>query len=178
MKPDIFIINEEHRPVKILYLMLVKQHVMVQQEIIAGFSPDRANLLPILHALQDNHPQNYLTEESLKAVASHLRVNLSWIYGVAGYYSMFSLKPRGRYIIRVCNSPVCNMIGSPALIEALTIILGIRAGETTSDGLFTVEEVECLGICDSAPAMMINRKVYGNLTRNSLEAIIDDLRNI
>jgi NADH:ubiquinone oxidoreductase subunit E len=149
---------------------------MDQQEILTGFSPDRANLLPILHALQDNHPQNYLTEESLRAVARHLRINLSWVHGVAGYYSMFSLKPRGRYIIRVCNSPVCNMMGSSGIIEALAGILGIVTGETTPDGLFTVEEAECLGICDIAPAMMINRTVYGKLTHESLKVIIDELR--
>ncbi|MBN2213317.1 MAG: NAD(P)H-dependent oxidoreductase subunit E [Bacteroidales bacterium] len=161
---------------KNMYLLLIKQYVMDQQEIIAGFSPDKTNLLAMLHALQDNHPQNYLTEESLRAAASHLRVNLSWVYGVAGYYSMFSLQPRGRFIIRICNSPVCNMMGSSGLIDVLGSILGIGAGETTPDGLFTVEQVECLGICDVAPAMMVNRKVYGNLTRKSLEAIIDELR--
>ena len=149
---------------------------MDQQEIISGFRAEKANLLPILHALQDNHPQNYLTEESLKAVARHLRINLSWVYGVAGYYSMFSLKPRGRYIIRVCNSPVCNMLDSSGIIDALSGILGIGKGETTPDGLFTVEEAECLGICDVAPAMMINRAVYGNLTPESLKGIIDELR--
>ncbi|HSL86205.1 MAG TPA: NAD(P)H-dependent oxidoreductase subunit E [Bacteroidales bacterium] len=149
---------------------------MQQQKIIAGFSSDRNNLLPILHALQDSHPQNYLTEESLRVVASHLGVNLSWVYGVAGYYSMFSLEPRGRYIIRVCNSPVCSMMGSSGIIDILIGILGINPGETTPDGLFTVEEAECLGICDVAPAMMVNRKVYGNLTRKSLTALIDELR--
>ncbi|HBE42737.1 MAG TPA: NADH-quinone oxidoreductase subunit E [Bacteroidales bacterium] len=158
--------------------MLIKPLVMDQQEIIAGFSPEITNLLPILHALQDNHPQNYLTEDSLRATARHLRVNLSWIYGVAGYYSMFSLEPRGSYIIRVCNSPVCNMLGSSGIIDALASILGISSGETTSDGLFTVEEAECLGICDVAPAMMVNSKVYGNLTRESLETIIDELRTM
>ena len=151
---------------------------MDQQEILAGFSPDRANLLPLLHALQDDHPQNYLTDESLRAVARHLRINLSWVYGVAGYYSMFSLKPRGRYIIRVCNSPVCNMLDSSGIIDAISAILGIGKGETTPDGLFTVEEAECLGICDVAPAMMINRTVYGNLTPESLKGIIDELRTM
>jgi len=150
---------------------------MYQQEIFSGFTPEKANLLPILHALQDNHPQNYLTKESLEAAARYLGVNLSWVYGVAGYYSMFSLEPRGRYIIRVCNSPVCNMMGSMDIIEALGSILGTGVGETTPDGLFTVEEAECLGICDLAPAMMVNREVYGNLNRESIEAIINELRN-
>jgi len=163
---------------KFLYLLHIKLKAMDQREIIAGFNPEKSNLLQILHALQDDHPQNYLTEDALKATARHLRVNLSWVYGVVGYYSMFSLKPRGRNIIRVCNSPICNMLGSSGIIEALTGILGIGTGETTPDGLFTVEEAECLGICDVAPAMMVNRTVYGNLTNESLKVIIDELINM
>lgn len=149
---------------------------MEQQEIFSRFSRDTSNILALLHALQDNHPQNYLTEEALKAAAKHFRVNLSWIYGVAGYYSMFSLMPRGRYIIRICNSPVCNMLGSSEIMETLGSILNISAGETTPDGLFTIEETECLGICDIAPAMMVNRTVYGKLTTESLKDIIDELK--
>lgn len=149
---------------------------MDQREIIAGFSTDRTDLLAMLHALQDSHPRNYLTEESLRAVAAHFGVPLSWVWGVAGYYSMFSLQPRGRYIIRVCSSPVCNMLGSSGILDALSGILGIAPGETTPDGLFTVEEAECLGICDVAPALMINREVYGNLNRKSLETLINELR--
>ncbi len=149
---------------------------MDHREIIAGFSTDRTSLLAMLHALQDSHPRNYLTEETLRAVAAHFGVPLSWVCGVAGYYSMFSLKPRGRYIIRVCSSPVCNMLGSSGILDTLADILGIKPGETTPDGLFTVEEAECLGICDVAPAMMINREVHGNLNRKSLETLINELR--
>lgn len=149
---------------------------MEQQDIFCRFSPDRSNILALLHALQDNNPRNYLTENALKAAAKHLNVNLSWVYGVAGYYSMFSLAPRGRYIIRVCNSPVCNMMGSTSLIETLCKILGIKVGETTPDWLFTVEEAECLGICDVAPAMMVNSTVYGNLTPESVTAVLEELR--
>ena len=146
-------------------------------EIVAGFRRDKSDLLPMLHALQDSHPQNYLTSESLKAAAGHLNVNLSWVYGVAGYYSMFSLEPRGRYIIRICNSPVCSLMGSGTMIETLESILGIDQGETTPDGLFTIEESECLGICEVAPAMMINREVYGNLNPERIAEIVDDIRN-
>jgi len=149
---------------------------MEQQEIFSMYSPDRSNILALLHALQDNNPRNFLTEEALKAAAKHLKVNLSWVYGVAGYYSMFSLVPRGRFIIRICNSPVCNMMGSTSIIETLGKIRGIKVGETTSDWRFTVEEAACLGICDVAPAMMVNRTVYGNLTPKSITAIIDELR--
>lgn len=146
-------------------------------KIVAGFSRDKSDLLPILHALQDSHPQNYLPAESLSAAASHLSVNLSWVYGVAGYYSMFSLEPRGRYIIRICNSPVCSLLGSEEMLATLESLLEVKAGETTHDNLFTIEESECLGICEVAPAMMINREVYGNLTPDSIDRIISDIRN-
>lgn len=155
---------------------MLKTVEMKQQEILAGYSPDRSNILALLHALQDSDPHNYLSEEALKAAAKYLKVNLSWVYGVAGYYSMFSLVPRGRYIIRVCSSPVCNMMGSSIIIEVLKGKLGIGPGESTPDGLFTVEEAECLGICDVAPAMMVNRTVYGNLTSEMISAILDELR--
>jgi len=89
---------------------------------------------------------------------------------------MFSLKPRGRFIIRICNSPVCNMMGSQGILETLCSMLDISPGETTSDGLFTVEEAECLGICDVAPAMMVNRKVYGYLTVDSLASVLNELK--
>jgi NADH:ubiquinone oxidoreductase subunit E len=145
-------------------------------EIISGFSPEKANIISALHALQDNHPQNYLPEESLKATAKYFKVNLSWIYGVVGYYSMFSLEPRGRYIIRLCTSPVCNMMGSTDILGSLRTILNIKAGETTPDGLFSIEECECLGLCDSAPAMIINREIHGNLTPDSIEDAIKELR--
>lgn len=150
---------------------------MEPSKIVAGFRRDKSDLLPMLHALQDNHPQNYLTGESLKAAANHLNINLSWVYGVAGYYSMFSLEPRGRYIIRICNSPVCSLMGSEAMLGALEALLKVSAGETTPDGMFTIEESECLGICEIAPAMMINRDVHGNLTPERISSILNDIRN-
>ncbi|MFO7574891.1 MAG: NAD(P)H-dependent oxidoreductase subunit E [Bacteroidales bacterium] len=150
---------------------------MDPSKIVTGFRRDKSDLLPLLHALQDSHPQNYLTGESLKAAARHLSINLSWVYGVAGYYSMFSLEPRGRYIVRICNSPVCNLLGSEAMLETIESLLGVHTGETTPDGLFTIEESECLGICEVAPAMMINRDVYGNLTPERIAGILNDIRN-
>jgi len=150
---------------------------MDPSKIVTGFRRDKSDLLPLLHALQDSHPQNYLTGESLKAAAGHLNINLSWVYGVAGYYSMFCLEPRGRYIIRICNSPVCSLLGSEVLLETLESLLGVHKGETTPDGLFTIEESECLGICEVAPAMMINRTVFGNLTPERIGEILNNIRN-
>ena len=146
-------------------------------KILNEFKPVKDNLLPILHGLQDNHPQNYLPDEALKATAKYLNISLSSVYGVVGYYTMFSRKPRGKYIIRFCTSPVCSLMGSENVLDWFTQFLGIKVGETTSDGLFTLEESECLGRCGKAPSMMINQDFYGNLTPEKIESIIHQLKN-
>lgn len=150
---------------------------MKTDEILKQFRPVHDNMLGLLHALQDNNPENYLDEKDIKAVAEYLNTTLSHVYGVATYYTMFSLKPRGKYIIRACNSPVCHMEGSVNIIEELGKILGIDVGETTEDHLFTLELSECLGQCARAPAMMINREVYGNLDQIRVAAIIQEYKN-
>ncbi|MBN1387962.1 MAG: NAD(P)H-dependent oxidoreductase subunit E [Bacteroidales bacterium] len=150
---------------------------METSEILNKFSPDHKNMLGILHALQDNNPNNYLNEEDIGAIARYLNTTLSHVYGVATYYTMFSLKPRGKYIIRACNSPVCNMIGSVSIIEELKKVLKIEVGETTDDRMFTLELTECLGQCDIAPVMMINKEIYGNLDAEKIKTIIENLKN-
>ncbi len=145
---------------------------MESSEILKNYSPDHANMIGILHALQNNNPYNYLAESDMKATAEYLNTTFGHVYGVATYYTMFSIKPRGRYIIRVCNSPVCHMEGSINIIDELKNALSINIGETTKDRLFTLELTECLGQCDKAPVMMINKDVFGDLNREKIEAIL------
>ena len=149
---------------------------MNYHEIIKRFEPTPDNLLPMLHAIQDEHPQNYLTPDTLKAVAAYMKTTLASVYGVVGYYTMFSTSPRGRYIIRVCNSPVCHLTGSENTIEWAKEILGVGLNQTTADDLFTLEESECLGRCAKSPSIMINRDFYGNLTRSKLAEIFSEIR--
>jgi NADH-quinone oxidoreductase subunit E len=136
---------------------------MSTQQILEKFEARRDNLLMILHALQDNHPQNYLTEEALGETARYLKLTKSSVYGVAKYYTMFSLKPRGKYIIRVCVSTVCELMKGMEVLAHLENILGVKTGETTPCGTFTLEISECLGQCQEAPSMMINDKVFNHL---------------
>ncbi len=150
---------------------------MSHQQIIEQHKPERDNLLLILHDLQDNHPQHYLTEDALEQTARYLNLTKSAVYGVAGYYTMFSLKPRGTYLIRVCVSAVCELMKSNTVIGHLERILGITAGETTPCGRFTLEVSECLGQCQEAPSMMINREAYNNLDEHHIRKIIEALRN-
>ena len=150
---------------------------MTDLKIIARFPAQKSSLLLILHELQNANSENYLSHEDLIAVADYLNVPLSSVYGVATYYSMYSIQPRGRHLIRVCNSPVCDMVGSADLTNRLKSLLGVGIGETTPDGSFTLEESACLGRCDSAPSVMIDDEYYGALDDDALAAIIDRYRN-
>jgi len=146
------------------------------ETILSKYPKKREFVLEILHDIQNKHPQNYLTKESIKLVAKHLELPLSQIYGIIGYYSMLSIKPRGKYIINVCKSPVCRMMGGVSVSDQLKSHLKIDINKTTSDGLFTLEEVECLGRCNESPCMMINKSFYGNLTQEKLLSILEVLQ--
>ena len=136
------------------------------------FKHEMENLIGILHELQDSNPNNYLTEADMKLAAGYLNTTFSHVYGVATYYSMFSVKPRGKHIIRVCHSPVCGMEGSGSVISKLRELLGVKVGETTPNGLYTLELTECLGRCAGSPSVMINRDLYGNVEPGQLEKIL------
>ena len=134
------------------------------------------NVLLILHDFQNNNPWNYLSEKDLFLIAKHLNTTLSAIYGIASYYTMFSLTPRGKHIIRICRSPVCHLAGVNDVFTELTKILKIDIGATTPDRLFTLETTECLGQCDSAPAMTVDEVLYGNLTAKRIKTIVQHYR--
>lgn len=150
---------------------------MLTQELLQRFKPHKDNILQILHALQNSHPEHYLTDEAMRNVAKYLNISLSSVYGVATYYTMFSVKPRGKYIIRVCQSPVCRMLKSSAIFDTLKEVLNVEIGETTGDKLFTLEVTECLGRCGDAVSMMINESYYGNLTPELVKEIIQMYKN-
>jgi len=151
---------------------------MNTQEILHKYEKNADNLLGLLHDLQDGHERHCLTPESMGAAAEYLGLPASYVYGVASFYTMFSLKPRGRFIVRICQSPPCHLLGSTDVSKELVKALGVGFGETTADGLFTLEMTSCLGVCGVAPAMMINDEIYGNLTATRVGEIIDDLRRV
>ncbi len=134
------------------------------------------NLINILHDLQEASPQNYLPQESLREVARYLNTTLSAVYGVVNYYTMFSTKPRGKYIIRLCQSPICHMMGSETALESVKKLLGVDLNEPTADGLFSVELSECLGICDVAPSMMVDDEIHGHLSPKVISKMISEIR--
>lgn len=145
-------------------------------KIVQRYPRARDQLLAILHELQRANPRNYLTGEDLRLVAEYLDLPLSQVHDAVTFYSMFSLVPRGRHIIRLCDSPPCHLAGAWSLLAALREELGVGVGETTPDGLFTLELTGCLGVCGVAPAMMIDDEVYGNLDLERLREILADYR--
>jgi len=149
---------------------------MKREKILKQYDRSGDNLLAMLHDLQDASPEHYLSDGDLRAAADHLGLADSFVYGVATFYTMYSLKPRGRFLIRVCQSPPCHLLGSSTISRELIRLLGIGFGETTADKLFTLEMTSCLGVCGVAPAMMVNDRVYGNLTVERIVAVIEDLR--
>ena len=144
------------------------------KEIVERHGGKPEYLLDILHEVQAK--VNYLPQEALLEVARELDIPLSKVHGVATFYSMYSIQPRGQFIIRVCESAPCHVMGCDAVIAALESAAGARMGETTSDGLFTLEYTSCIGVCGVAPAIMINDRVYGNLTPESVVEIIAEYR--
>jgi NADH-quinone oxidoreductase E subunit len=153
-----------------------KERRYTLNEVLKRYPSTRENLLDILHDLQDANPYHYLSDEALRDVADYLGLTLSEVKGTASFYSMFSFTPRGKHIIRVCESPPCQLLGASTVLQKLKETLSVEVGETTGDGLFTLETTSCLGVCGVAPAMMIDEEVYGNLTAERIETIIARIR--
>ena len=146
------------------------------KELLERYPASTEYLLELLHDLQDAEPKNYLTPEALEAVAEHLEMPLSEVISTATFYSMYSLKPRGKHIIRLCESPPCQLLGAESLLDYISEQLSVGVGETTEDGVFTLETTSCLGVCGVAPALMIDEEVYGNLTKESVLKAVEAVR--
>lgn len=146
------------------------------KEIIKKHGNKRENLLQILHDIQNQSDQNYISEENIKTLSEEMKIPVSDIKGTASFYTMYSFIPRGKYIIRICESPPCHILGAQTIFDAVEIKLGIKVGETTKDGLFTLEATSCLGICGVAPAMMINDEAYGNLNEKKINEILEQIQ--
>ncbi len=149
---------------------------MDREAILKKFGPELRNILYILHELQDKNPRHYVAKEDIQACAEYLSVPYSYVHGVTTFYTMFSLAPRGRHIIRLCDSPPCHLMGSTSVLDHLKKKLGIGVGETTADGVFTLETASCLGVCGVAPAIMINDEMYGKLTPERVDGILEERR--
>ncbi|HYA01780.1 MAG TPA: NADH-quinone oxidoreductase subunit NuoE [Syntrophobacteria bacterium] len=143
-------------------------------EMTAAAEHPRELAIDVMFALQDHY--GYLSDEAVAEAAEILRLSSLEVEELATFYTFLYREPVGRYVIHVCDSVVCWMQGQESLAEHLSRKLGIRMGETTAEGLFTLLPVCCIGYCDRAPAILINRKLYGPLTPEKLDEILERLK--
>ncbi len=128
-------------------------------------------VIPVLQKVQEHY--GYLPRPAMERVSQLMHIPLSRLYGVATFYAQFKMKPRGRYIIRVCKGTACHIQGSPKIAGRIEEILGVESGGTTPDLRFTLEEVACIGACALAPVIMINDNPHGRLTPDKIKAVLD-----
>lgn len=145
-------------------------------EIIDECGSKESSLIPILQKVQDEY--RYLPQEILAFVATAINVPPATVFGVATFYAQFSLDPKGKNIIKVCDGTACHVRGNKTMIDAIRKKVGLKATEkTTKDLRYTLEMVSCLGACSLAPAVVINDKIYGHMTPEKIVAVIDEVNN-
>ena len=142
---------------------------------IAGFDHKREAAIDVITAIQEHY--GYLSDEAVDEAADLLDMSALEVDELATFYTFIYREPVGKYVIHVCDSLICWMEGEENLVERLRRNLGVELGGTTADGMFTLLPVCCIGYCDRAPAILVNRKVHGPLTIEKLDLLIEKLRN-
>ncbi len=139
-------------------------------EFIDMYKGTKGALIPVLHEVQEYF--GYVPYEAQTMIAEGLDVPASEVYGVVTFYSRFTLKPTGKYKISVCLGTACYVKGASLVLNKVEEVLGVKAGESSDDGLYSVEATRCIGACGLAPVMTINEDVYGKVTPDEVEAIL------
>lgn len=133
-----------------------------------------SSLIAVLHRAQ--HIFGYLGEEVQNFVAEKLSIPVSKVYGVISFYSFFTTEPKGKYVISVCTGTACFVRGSGEIVEEFKRKLSIKEGETTKNGLYTLDTLRCVGACGLAPVVMINNRVYGHFTKKDVNKVLDEYK--
>ena len=134
------------------------------------------DLIAVLHKAQELF--GYLGEEVQLFVSEKLEVPVSKVYGVITFYSFFTTEPKGKYVINVCAGTACFVRGAGEIIDEFKKYLSIEVGETTEDGLFTLDTLRCVGACGLAPVVMVNNRVYGHFTKKNVEEVINEHKRL
>ena len=153
---------------------LTPENTQRAREVIALYPQPRSALIPVLHIAQEQ--DGYLTGDAMAHIGELIGLNAAEVRGTATFYDMLFLEPVGKYLLSVCTNIACLLNGAYELLEHIESKLGVKAGGTTSDGVFTVEEVECIALCGNAPCLTANWRFFGDLTNARFDALVDDLR--
>lgn len=141
------------------------------EKIAKKYKNVEGGIISALHEVQDTY--GYISSTAQKYLSKELNVPMSEIYGIITFYSRFSLVPKGKYNIQVCMGTACYVKGSEKVLNRFKGKLGIKEGETTSDGKFSIESVRCIGACGLAPAIVINEEVYGKMDEKKVDELIE-----
>jgi NADH-quinone oxidoreductase subunit E/NADP-reducing hydrogenase subunit HndA len=146
------------------------------EEIIARYKDERTPLMMILSDIQNEY--GYIPLDVQELVSEKTGIPVAEIYGVVTFYSFFSLKPKGKFVVGVCLGTACYVKGSQQVLDKFSEILNIKPGETSEDGLFTLDALRCIGACGIAPAITINGKVYPKVAVNQVPGIVEEYRKL
>lgn len=143
-------------------------------DIIKEYPQDKRYTLAMLQDIQRHY--GFIPREAMEYISEYLNLPLSHIYSMATFYKALKLTPKGKHTIKVCSGTACHIRGSETVKDQILSILNIKPGETTSDGLFSLEVVNCIGACALAPVMVIDDKYYGNMTPEKIQSVIDQYK--
>ena len=149
-------------------------NVALARDIIARYPRRKSALIPLLHLSQEQN--GYITQEAMRHIAELLDVTPAEVYGTATFYEMFRFQPTGRYLINVCGTMSCALLGAHELMHHAEDVLGIKAGSTTPDGMFTLQHAECQAACTEAPTLQVNYRHRYRVTNADFDQLVDDLR--
>ena len=149
-------------------------NVALARDIIARYPRRKSALIPLLHLSQEQN--GYITQDAMRHIAELLDVTPAEVYGTATFYEMFRFQPTGRYLINICGTMSCALLGAHELMHHAEDVLGIKAGSTTPDGLFTLQHAECQAACTEAPTLQVNFRHRYRVTNADFDQLVDDLR--
>ena len=152
---------------------LTDANIAVAHEIISRYPRPKSALIPLLHLAQEQ--DGYVTEEAMAHIGELVGATSAEVYGTASFSEMFKFHPVGKYVINICGTMSCALMGSEELLHHAEHKLGIKAGGTTADGMFTIEHAECQAACTEAPCLQVNYRYRFRMTPSQLDALIDDL---
>ena len=144
-------------------------------EIVSRYPRAKSATIPLLHLAQEQ--DGWVTDEAMAHIAELIGVTPAEVLGTCSFYEMFKLEPVGKYLVNVCTNIACQLLGGEELLEHVEESLGVKAGGTTEDGLFTVEDVECIAACTEAPCLQVNYRYRHRITHDEFDRMVDDLRN-
>jgi NADH-quinone oxidoreductase subunit E len=154
---------------------LTPESLEVALEILARYPVKKSALIPLLHLAQEQ--DGWVTDDAMEHIAELVECTPAEVIGTCTFYEMFKREPVGRYIVNVCTNISCLLVGGEELLHHAEHTLGVKAGGTSDDGLFTVEDVECIAACTEAPCLQINYRYFHRITHDEFDRVIDDLRS-